>query len=118
MTFTRFVEVGRLCKVENTVGWAVITEIISTNRVLCVFENNKRSRLEVPLRRVTLSNYTVSIQRGAKTAAVLKALKEALPAIEKEHAARKSGLKANRSLRKRQTTDFERFKIMVLKKRV
>lgn len=118
MTFTRFVEVGRLCRVENTVGWAVIVEIISANRVLCVFENNKRSRLEVPLRRVTLSNYTVSIPRGAKTSVALKALKDNLPSIEKEHAASKSGLKANRSLRKRNTTDFERFKIMVLKKRV
>lgn len=69
MAFTRFVQVGRVVLINygaDTGKLAVIVEIISTNRVL--IDGFKRQ--EISLRRVTLTDVTIDIAKGAKSAVV------------------------------------------------
>lgn len=73
MVFTKFVEVGRvvLFNFGPLFGkLAVIVEIISVNRVLVDGPTTGVKRQEVSLRRVTLTDVVVKVERGDKTSAV------------------------------------------------
>lgn len=73
MVFKNFVEVGRV--VVFNFGplngkLAVIVEIISTNRVLVDGPTTGVKRQEVSLRRVTLTDVIININRGDKTSVI------------------------------------------------
>lgn len=73
MAFKRFVQVGRVVLVNygpQTGKLAVVVEIISTNRVLVDGPTLGVRRQELSLRRVTLTDFVLEIQKGAKTSAV------------------------------------------------
>lgn len=70
MAFTKFVEVGRVVVINFgplNGKLAVIVEIISTNRVLIDGPTTGVKRQEISLRRVTLTEVVVKIERGVKT---------------------------------------------------
>lgn len=118
MVFTRFVEVGRVVLVNYgplTGKLAVVVEIISTNRVLLEGPTTGVRRQEMSLRRVKLTDVTVPLKRGAKSAAVRKAVTDAK--IAEKFANTSQGRRHQRTLTRESLTDFQRFQVMVLKRR-
>ena len=70
MVFTKFVEVGRVILINYgplSGKLAVISDIINTNRVLIDGPTLGIRRQEISLRRVTLTEFIIEVQRGAKT---------------------------------------------------
>lgn len=118
MAFTKFVEVGRIVLINfgSLSGkLAVIVEIISTNRVLIDGPTTGVKRQEISLRRVSLTDVTISIERGAKTSAVKKAAEESK--ISEKFQNTPMGRRFAKTNRRESLTDFERFKVMILKRR-
>ena len=119
MVFTRFVEVGRVVLINFgpfNGKLAVVSEIISTNRVLLDVPTTGVKRHECSLRRVKLTEVVISIKNGAKTAEVRKACESAK--LSESFAKTAMGCKLNKTKTRENLTDFERFKVMVLKRRV
>lgn len=118
MAFTKFVEVGRVALINFgplSGKLAVIVEIISTNRVLIDGPTTGVKRQEISLRRVSLTDVTISIERGAKTSAVKKVAEEAK--ISEKFKNTPMGKRFTKTNRRNELTDFERFKVMILKRR-
>jgi large subunit ribosomal protein L14e len=118
MAFTKFVEVGRVALINfgPLAGkLAIIVEIISTNRVLIDGPTTGVKRQEISLRRVSLTDVTISIPRGAKTSVVKKVAEEAK--ISEKFQNTPMGKRFTKTNRRTQLTDFERFKVMILKRR-
>ena len=118
MAFTRFVEVGRVVLVNFgplNGRLAVIVDIISTNRVLIEGPSTGVKRQEISLRRVSLTDVTIQLARGAKSAAVKSAVDSSK--ITEKFANTPMGRRFAKTARRTQLTDFERFKVMVLKRR-
>ncbi len=117
--FKKFVEVGRAVLINYgplSGKIAVIVEIITTSRVLVDGPTTGVKRQEISLRRVSLTDFKLDIPRGIKNA-------ELKSAIEKFDLLKKWGetpfaKKINRSHVRAKLTDFDRFKVMVLKKKV
>lgn len=115
--FTRFVQVGRVVKInqgEQKGKIAVIIEVIDANRVIVDGPVHGVARQVINLKRVALTEFIVPVQRGARTPKVEKASKEfdlagkwAASASSKHTEARAA--RANMS-------DFDRFKAMVARK--
>lgn len=73
MVYTRFVETGRVVLINTGAlsgKLAVIVEIINVNRVLIEGPTTGVRRQEISLRRVYLTDLTINIKKGAKTAQV------------------------------------------------
>lgn len=118
MAFTKFVEVGRVVLLNfgsSTGKLAVIVEIISTNRVLIDGPTTGVKRQEISLRRVTLTDIVIPIARGIKTAALKKVVEE--KKVSENFLTTSLGKRFTKTNRRAELTDFERFKVMVLKKR-
>ncbi len=118
MAFTKFVEVGRVVLLNfgsSTGKLAVIVEIISTNRVLIDGPTTGVKRQEISLRRVTLTDIVIPIARGVKTAALKKVVEE--KKVSENFLTTSLGKRQAKTNRRAELTDFERFKVMVLKKR-
>ena len=117
MGYNKFVEVGRVARVNYgpLEGKLVtIVDIVTDKRVLVDGENVQRQ--VIPVARLQLTKQTIKIGRGARTGAVRKV-------ISKENVAKKfaeSSLgKSYASQAKRESlTDFERFKVLVLRRRL
>lgn len=119
MAFTKFVEVGRIVLINFGAyngKLAVIVDIISTNRVLVEGPNNGVRRHEISLRRVSLTDVTIEIARGAKTAAVKKAYNDAK--VDDKFSQTPMGKRFQKTVIRENLTDFDRFKVMVLKRQV
>ena len=119
MVFRKFVEVGRavLINYGPLAGRvAVIVEIINTSRVLVDGPTTGVRRQELSLRRVSLTDYVLDVPRGVKSAALRKAVEDfgLVKKWEETPYARKLQRAATRS----RLTDFDRFKVMVLRKKV
>ena len=118
MAFTKFVEVGRVVLINFgplSGKLAVIVEIISTNRVLIDGPSSGVKRQEFPLKRISLTDVTLDIKTGDKSAAVKKAF-DAQKTNEKFEAT-PLGKRLLKTKRRESLTDFERFKVLVLKRR-
>ncbi|KAI9762911.1 MAG: hypothetical protein M1835_007956 [Candelina submexicana] len=120
----RLVEVGRV--VLFTVGpfkdrLATIVEIIDHKRILVDGPSSKEKSI-VPRHAAALSNVTLTpiviskLPRGAGNGAVRKAWEKA--EVEKKWDQSAWAKKREQTLRRRQLTDFERFKVMKLRKQV
>lgn len=93
---------------------AVIVDVVNENRVLVDGDNLPRQ--VIPVKRLQLTKFKVPVGRGARTGVVRKIIaKEGLAKKWAESAVGKAA--ANRA-RRASLTDFERFKVMVLRKRV
>jgi|LauGreDrversion4_2_1035121.scaffolds.fasta_scaffold30990_5 large subunit ribosomal protein L14e len=133
--FNRFVEAGRFCLI--TYGpdcgkTCVIVDIIDGNRVVVdgpkdvngMFSNNLSlplfsvgvERQQIPIRWLSLTDFHVPIGRGASTPVLKEAFSKSgvVEAWKKTAWAKKL---ANREAKK-SLTDFDRFRVMVAKKRV
>ena len=112
MPFSRQVECGRVCLVNygDEYGTLVgIVDIIDANRVLV--DGPKQTRRQYNLKRLSLTDLSVSIERGAKKTAFLKAWEEA--AVDSKFAASAWGKKLAARAKKASLTDLERHAILV-----
>ena len=90
----------------------VIVDFVNFVSVLVDGANFQRTIY--PLKRLTLTRMKVPILRGCRTGTLLKATKAY--DLETKWAACKSMQKMERFAKRKETTDFDRFKIMVLRK--
>ncbi|KAM0683773.1 hypothetical protein MDAP_001350 [Mitosporidium daphniae] len=116
IVFTRFVQVGRVVVLKDgpkANSPAVIVEIVDQNRVLIDGPLSGVHRQVVSLRHITLTGIVAKIPRAARTSSVKKALEKSkiMETFQSTSVAKKAALKMRRST----LTDFERFKVMVLK---
>ena len=111
-----FVQPGRVCYInygEDYGKLVVIADIVDVNRVLVDGLTNF-PRVIYPLKRLTLTKLRLDVLRGARTGTIAKAAKKF--DLDKKWTATKAYEKMDRFNKKRQTTDFDRFKIMVQRK--
>merc|ERR1712032_963842 len=91
----------------------VIVDMIDMNRVL-VDGLGHFPRVMYPLRRLTLTRLRIPILRGARTGTLRKAA--AAFELDKKWAETRACQKLARAIARAETTDFDRFRIMVLRK--
>ena len=117
-TFKRFVEVGRVVLVNDgpSAGkLAVIAEIIDHNRALIDGPATSVPRQAFPYRHLILTPYTIAkLPRAAGSGAIKKAFEKA-GVTDKWEASAWSKKLAARQVRK-DSTDFDRFQVMLAKK--
>mmetsp|Transcript_18120 Transcript_18120/g.30953 ORF Transcript_18120/g.30953 Transcript_18120/m.30953 type:complete len:132 (-) Transcript_18120:334-729(-) len=111
-----FVQPGRVCYInlgEDYGKLVVIADIVDSNRVLVDGLNNY-PRVIFPLKMLNLTKLRLPVLRGARTGTLLKAAKAY--DLDKKFKDTKAFKKMDNFSKKRQTTDFDRFKVMVLRK--
>ena len=91
----------------------VIADIVDVNRVLVDGLNNF-PRVIYPLKRLNLTRLSLPVLRGARTGTLIKAAKAY--DLDKKWKATPVYNKMERFNNRRKATDFDRFKIMVLRK--
>jgi len=112
MPFSRQVECGRVALVNygDEYGTLVgIVDIIDANRVLV--DGPKQTRRQYNLKRLSLTDLSVTIERGAKKTAFLKAWEEA--SVDSKFAASAWGKKLAARAKKANLNDLERHAILV-----
>lgn len=116
-TFTKFVEVGRVARVnygQQEGSLAVIVDVVNENRVLV--DGEGIARQVIPIKRLQLTKLKVPVGHGARTGVVRKII--AKEGIAKKWAESATGKAIANRARRAQLNDFERSKAMVLRKRV
>ena len=114
--FKRFVEPGRLALV--TYGpeagkLVTIVDILNDKRVIVDGPTTGVARQQMPVRWITLTDFTAPVKRGSRTGIVKKLVGESLEAFGKTAWAQKLAARAARA----NLDDFARFKAQALKKR-
>lgn len=119
MVFNRFVEVGRVVLINygpEAGKLATIVDIIDQNKCLVDGPQDVTgvSRQTVSYSRISLTDLTVNIQRGARAKTLKKALTDddTLATWEASSWAKKLSTKKKRA----NLSDFDRFKVMVARK--
>lgn len=77
--FTRFVEPGRLCRIQfgpDTGKMCFIVDVINMNRVLIDGPTTEVARQSIPLKRLGLTDFKAKIPRGARTGTIKKILEK------------------------------------------
>ena len=119
MTFTRYVEVGRIVLINfgpETGKLATIIDIVDSNK--CLIDGPADitgvTRQVIAFGRISLTDLTVKIQRNARAGTLKKAWTDAdtLNKWESCSWAKKLAAKKKRA----SLTDFDRFKVMIAKK--
>jgi large subunit ribosomal protein L14e len=122
MSFNRFVEAGRVCLINYGPlkgKICVIVDIIDNNKCLidgtetneyCVLERQK-----INYRRLSLTDFKIDIPRNASFPEMKKAFEEADIAGKWEATSWARKLASKR--RRASLSDFDRFKVMVLRKK-
>uniref|UniRef100_V5HKJ1 Large ribosomal subunit protein eL14 n=1 Tax=Ixodes ricinus TaxID=34613 RepID=V5HKJ1_IXORI len=116
--FTKFVEPGRLCLITygpDAGKLCFIVDIVTSTRILV--DGAKMTgveRQQLPLTWIKLTDTRIDLNRGAKTGALAKAIKkcDALNAFKQTT----MGKKLEYAERRKNLTDFERFKLLVAHK--
>ena len=119
MTYQNFVELGRVAYVHFGAlrgQVVVILDILNENRVLIENPTSGVERQIIPVKRLSLTKFRVPIVRAPKTATLRAAIEkfDLKGKWEKSTTAQRIALKARRA----KLTDFERFRAMVLKRRI
>jgi large subunit ribosomal protein L14e len=117
MGYNNFVQIGRVARINygpQEGKLATIVDIVTDKRVLVDGENI--SRQVIPVSRLQLTKQVVKVGRGARTGALRKI-------ISKEQVAQKFaqstlGKHYASQERRENLTDFERFKVLVLRRRL
>lgn len=117
MGYNKFVQIGRVARINygpQEGKLATIVDIVTDKRVLVDGENI--SRQVIPISRLQLTKQVVKVGRGARTGALRKI-------ISKEQVAQKFaqstlGKHYASQERRENLTDFERFKVLVLRRRL
>lgn len=117
MGYNKFVQVGRVARINYGPlegKLATIVDIVSDKRVLVDGEDIQRQI--IPVARLQLTRQVIKVGRGARTGALRKV-------IAKEQVAQKFsqstlGKHYASQARRQNLTDFERFKVLVLRRRL
>ena len=117
MVFSRYVEPGRVAVInygDENGKIGVIVDILDERRVLFDGPTTGVTRAVYPLKRLSLTDIKLDLGKGARTGSVRKAAeKENLEdQWNKTSWAKKIASRARRA----ELTDFERFKVMVLRR--
>merc|ERR1719319_920079 len=115
MVYNRFVETGRVALVQSGSEdgkLVAIVDIIDQNRVLV--DGPDAVRGAALLKNLRLTDYSVSIKRNSKKAAVSKAFDEAK--VGAKFAESKWAKTRAPRVTRRNLTDFERFQVLMAKK--
>jgi len=116
--FSRFVQIGRVCLINYgpyTGKLCVILDVIDQNRALISGPTSGVPRQALNFKRMSLTNFRVKINRGSRNKVVSNALAKdkTLEKWEKTTIGKKIASQAKRQ----NLSDFDRFKVMILKKR-
>eukprot|EP00188_Purpureofilum_apyrenoidigerum_P002414 Plantae.Rhodophyta-Purpureofilum_apyrenoidigerum.ctg2495.p2 GENE.Plantae.Rhodophyta-Purpureofilum_apyrenoidigerum.ctg2495~~Plantae.Rhodophyta-Purpureofilum_apyrenoidigerum.ctg2495.p2 ORF type:complete len:137 (-),score=42.31 Plantae.Rhodophyta-Purpureofilum_apyrenoidigerum.ctg2495:1052-1462(-) len=119
MEFKTFVEAGRVAQIvrggPNYGKLVVIVDVLDQNKCLIDGPCTGVSRQLIPFKQIRLTGIKLPVKRGAKTGIVKKHF-EAENAVEKFGKTgwgKKMDMRAKRAM----LTDYERFKVMVLRKK-
>jgi large subunit ribosomal protein L14e len=116
--FKKFVEVGRVVLINygpSAGKLAVIVEIINTSKVLVAGPTTGVKRQEMSLKRISLTDLKLNVSKGVKREALKKAITEF--GLEKKWGETSWARKLQKRARRAALTDFERFKVKVLKQK-
>eukprot|EP01088_Endostelium_zonatum_P006954 TRINITY_DN19103_c0_g1_i1.p1 TRINITY_DN19103_c0_g1~~TRINITY_DN19103_c0_g1_i1.p1 ORF type:complete len:151 (+),score=33.72 TRINITY_DN19103_c0_g1_i1:100-552(+) len=120
MGFTKFVEIGRVVYINygpQRGKTAVIIDVIDQNRAFIDGPSSITGvrRQQIPLRRLTLTNIKLNIQRGARLGTLVKAYNTAN--VQTTFAKTALAKRVARQTQRRNLNDFERFQVQVLRRR-
>mmetsp|Transcript_19588 Transcript_19588/g.33620 ORF Transcript_19588/g.33620 Transcript_19588/m.33620 type:complete len:140 (+) Transcript_19588:74-493(+) len=120
MPFHRFVEIGRVALVNygaDTGKLCTILDVIDQNRVLIdgPFPVTGVKRQQIPIRWLALTDFKVHIGRATRNKALVKAFNGS--AITTKFAQSAFGKKLAAKTKRAAMTDFDRFKVMLAKKK-
>jgi large subunit ribosomal protein L14e len=118
MVFSKYVEVGRVAFINygSLAGkLVVIVDILNTSRVLVDGPTTGVRRQEISISRLQLVEHVVNIPRGVKRQALKKAVEEF--GLEKKFGESAWGRRLATRAKRRQLSDFDRFKVKVLKQK-
>ena len=117
MGFNKFVQVGRVARVNfgPLEGKLVtIVDIVTDKRVLVDGESVQRQ--VIPISRLQLTRQVLKLGRGARTGSVKKII--AKENVAKKFSESSLGKSYERQTRRESLTDFERFKVLVLRRKL
>lgn len=118
MVFTKFVEVGRVALVNfgpNAGKLVVIVDIVNVNKVLIDSPLHNVRRQEISLTRISLTEFKLDITRAIRRGALKKAVEDF--GLDKKWGETSWARKLQQRARRAALTDFERFKVKVLRQR-
>ncbi|CAD8088747.1 unnamed protein product [Paramecium sonneborni] len=119
MVLTKFVEVGRVVKINygpQEGRLATIVEILNDKRVLIDGPTTGVQRQVIPIRRLTLTKFNLKgATRGARTGVITKAIKKSDPFAQ--YAQTLAAKKVAKKVLRAKLNDFDRFRVMILRKR-
>jgi len=116
--FNRFVQIGRVCLINYgpyTDKLCVILDVIDQNRALISGPTSGVPRQALNFKRMSLTDFRVRINRGSRNKVVANAL--AKDNILEKWNQTKFAKKMADQAKRQNLSDFERFKVMILKKR-
>jgi len=112
-----FVETGRVALINygpDYGKWVVILDVVDQNRVLADGSANGVKRQTIPLKWLSLLNIKIKVPRTVGPAKLAKFF--AINDVAGKVAATSWGKKIGKQAIRANLTDFERFKVMLLKK--
>ena len=116
--FRRFIELGRVVIINHgplTGKLAVIVDILTTTRVLIHGPKEGVRRQEISLKRLSLTDFKLDIQRGIHKDALVKAIEDYK--LDDKFKETSYAKKVERRMKRAKLTDFDRFKIMRLRQK-
>ncbi len=93
----------------------VIVDILNTSRVLVDGPTTGVRRQEISIHRIQLTDFVLSVPRGIKRHALKKAIEDF--GLDKKWAESANGRKIALRAKRRALSDFDRFKVKVLKQK-
>lgn len=117
MGYNKFIQVGRVARINYGPlegKLATIVDIINDKRVLV--DGQDIQRQVIPIRRLQLTSQVVKIGRGARTGKLRAAISK--DNVAKKYAESTVGKSFARQQRRQNLTDFERYKVLVLRRKL
>jgi large subunit ribosomal protein L14e len=116
--FRKYVEVGRVALINYgplAGRLVIIVDILNTSKVLITGPTTGVRRQEISIKRISLTEFKLDVTRGIKEQALKKAITDF--GLEKQWGESSWARKIHKRTRRAQLTDFDRFKVKVLKQR-
>ena len=115
--YNRFVQVGRVARINYGPlegKLATIVDIITDKRVL--IDGEGITRQSIPIRRLQLTKEVLKVGRGIRSGKLSKII--AKENVQKKFDESAIGQSYRNQARRQQLTDFERFKVLALRRRL
>lgn len=117
MGYNKFVQVGRVARINygpQEGKLATIVDILSDKRVLV--DGEDIARQVIPVARLQLTRQVINVGRGARTGALRRIITK--EQVSQNFAKSTLGRHYASQQRRENLTDFERFKVLVLRRRL